>query len=339
MRYYDLIVTRPGETKPYRRWTSHPNGTTGPFDPGALEIEFDMPILPYGTPSGGQTLSVHGVSLEDLTQAQQFAGLNVELKAGFQKGLPLANPAQSGTILTAQIFQSFGNWEGTDMTLDFVLFPSVYTSDTPGNIVLNWKSGTTLASAIQQTLSVAYPDMQQSVTLSGNLVAPADLPGIYGTLEEFAYFISEYTQANFQNRVQISIQAGKIIVFDDTYKPGPVQINFNDFVGQPTWIEPNIIQLKTAMRADLQLGSIIKMPTGLQNAPGLVTTTGASLPSSLKYQSTFQNSFTVIELRQIGSFRSPASADWATILNCVVNPDQDTTGNPTVTPFQTVTNG
>lgn len=339
MRYYDLIVTRPGESKPYRRWTSHPSGTTGPFDPGALDIEFDMPVLPYATPTGGQTLSIHGVSLEDLTQAQQFAGLNVELKAGFQKGLPLANPAQSGTILTAQIFQSFGNWEGTDMTLDFVLYPSVYTTTNPGNIILNWKAGTTLATAMQQTISVAYPDMQQSISLSSNLVAPADLPGMYGTLEEFAQFIGDYTQSNFQNRVEVSIQAGKIIIFDSSYKPAPVQINFNDFVGQPTWIEPNIIQLKTAMRADLQLGSIIRMPTGLQNAPGLVTTTAASLPSSLKYQSTFKDSFTIIELRQIGSFRSPASADWSTIFNCVVNPDSSESSTSAVTPFQTVPNG
>lgn len=278
MRYYDLIVTRPGDTKPFRQWTSHPSGV---FDPGALEIEFDMLVLPYATPSGGQTLSIHGVSLEDLTQAQQFAGLNVELKAGFQKGLPLANPAQSGTILSASIFQSFGNWEGTDMTLDFVLYPSLYTPTNPGNIILNWKTGTSLSTAIQQTLSVAYPNLPQSITISENVVSNADLPGMYSTLEEFSQFIGEYTEKNYQNRVHISIQAGKLVVYDGTYKPAPVQLNFNDFVGQPTWIEPNVIQLKTAMRADLQLGSIIRMPTGLQNAPGLVTTTGASLPSSL----------------------------------------------------------
>jgi hypothetical protein len=90
-------------------------------------------------------------------------------------------------------------------------------------------------------------------------------------------------------------------------------------IGQPTWIEPKLIQMKTVMRADLQIGSIITMPQGVQNAPGFVQTTNNSLPSSIKYQSAFQNNFQVREVRHIGNFRSSDAADWCTIFNCLAN--------------------
>ena len=45
MRYYDLSLTKTGATTPYLRWTSHPKGV---YDPGALNIEFDMPTSTRG---------------------------------------------------------------------------------------------------------------------------------------------------------------------------------------------------------------------------------------------------------------------------------------------------
>jgi hypothetical protein len=52
------------------------------------------------------------------------------------------------------------------------------------------------------------------------------------------------------------------VVFDKTYQPSSIAIQFTDLIGQPTWIEPNTMQVKTVMRADLQVGSIITMPQG-----------------------------------------------------------------------------
>ena len=316
MRYYDLTLTPKGATTPFRQFTSHPGGT---FDPGALNVEFDMPILPYDTPSGGVTITVEGVSLQDLNQQQQFAGMTLSLKAGMKAGLPLANPAQAGLIVTGDVFQAFGNWEGTEQTVDFVLLPSIYTNDNPGNIVLHWRAGVPHATALAQTLSVAYPGVPVSMNISDNIVNNYDVVAHYSTLDQLGRFIGDFTERNFDSRVRIAIQAGKITVSDDTFQPAPVQLNFNDFIGQPTWIEPQVIQIKTAMRADLSVGSIVKMPEGLQNAPGIIGTTAASLPSSLKYQSTFKNTFQVKELRQIGNFRSRDAANWCTVLNCVAN--------------------
>ena len=315
-RYYELSVTPQGASTPARTWTSHPNGI---YNPAAQQIEFDALVGPYGTPSGASTITIYGIPLQDLTQAQQFAGMTIELKAGMRTGLPLVNPAQAGTILKGLVFQSFGNWEGIDQTLDFVVIPGSYTNDNPGNIVLNWTAGTQLSSALQQTFSVAYPSFQVSMNISSDLVQSYDEVHFCGTLDELAQLVGDITEDVFDNRVQISIQAGKIIVYDNTYKPSPVKLAFTDLIGQPTWIGTNTIQFKTVARADLQVGGIIAMPQGMQNQPGLVTTTQAAYPSSIKYQTSFQNNFVVQELRQIGNFRSTNAADWATIINAVTN--------------------
>ncbi|WP_244126833.1 hypothetical protein [Burkholderia gladioli] len=340
MRYYDISITPAGSTKPFRQWTSHPNGT---FDPGALNVEFDIPVAAYGAPLGGQSVLIEGVPLADLLQAQQFAGMNFSMKGGMKAGLPLANPKQAGPLVGGQIFQSFGNWEGTEMTLDLVLNPGVYTLDQPGNIVLNWKAGSALAQALQQTFSVAYPSMSVSINISNELVQSHDEVHRCSTLEELAQLLQDITKGSFfgagYEGVQLSIQAGQITVWDDTYEPNTVQLAFTDFIGQPTWIEPNVMQVKLVLRADIQLGTTLKMPQGLQSTPGIVLTSAASLPSSLKYKSAFQGSFSVIEQRHIGNFRAPDGASWATVINCtpLVEPKGTVTVGPTT--FQGVVNG
>lgn len=316
MRYYEISVTPKGGTAPSFAWGSHPGGQ---FDPGALNVMFDMPVLPYGVPAGGQTISIEGVSLEAISQAQDFAGAQIMIRGGMQKGLPLANPSQAGVLLAGQIFQSFGNWEGTEMALNFVVLPSQYTQEKKGNFILNWKAGQTLAEALRSTLSIAYPGMPISISLGDNLVLDNDDPHFVGTLDELAQHVGDLTEQQFNGqRVTITIQSGKIVVFDTTHKPGPIQLNFTDLIGQPTWVEPQVMQVKTVMRADLQIGAIITMPKGMQNTPGLVTTWPDSLPSSIKYQSAFQNNFQIIELRHIGNFRSADSGDWCTVFNCVM---------------------
>lgn len=313
-RYYELSLTAPGAIKPTRTWTTHPNGI---YDPAALQIEFDALVGPYGTPTGASTITVYGIALQDLTQAQQFAGMTLELKAGMKAGLPLVNPAQAGTILKGTIFQSFGNWEGVNQTLDFVVIPGVYTLANPGNLLLDWSAGEELSDALKQTFSVAYPGVPVVMNMSTDLVQNHDEPHICATLDQLAQVVGDITEGIFDNRVNIAIQAGKIVVYDNTYRPAPVQLNFNDFIGQPTWIAVNTIQVKTVSRADLQIGGLVKMPQGLQNAPGFVNTTSNSFPSSIKYKSTFQDNFIVQELRQVGNFRAADATQWATIINCV----------------------
>lgn len=316
-RFYDIILTQPGNSKPIREWTSHPNGA---FNPAAQDIEFDFQIADYAALTNIYVLTIHGVALADLTQANQFAGMQIEIRGGMKAGLPLANPKQAGTLATATVFQAYGNWEGIDQRLDLVIAPSPYTLSAPGNIVLNWKSGQPLSQALQNALSVAYPNIPISITISDQLVQNHDEPHMSSTLEDLAQMIMEITKGNFlgdnYGGVRITLQNGRLFIWDDTFTPPIVQMSFNDFIGQPTWIADNVMICKTVMRADIQVGSLITMPQGLQNLPGLVGTTQQSNPSSHKYQTSFQGGFQVTEIRHIGAYRTPDGSSWSTILKC-----------------------
>ncbi len=103
MRYYDITLTPQGSSTPIKEWTSHPNGN---YNPSAQEIEFDILTAPFGTPVGAQAITIYGISLQDLTNAQQFAGMSITISAGMKAGLPLANPKQSGVILVGTVWQA-----------------------------------------------------------------------------------------------------------------------------------------------------------------------------------------------------------------------------------------
>jgi hypothetical protein len=328
LRFYEITLFPPGSTTAARTWTSFPGGQ---FDPGALNVEFDLTVAPYGTPIGGQSITIEGISIADLMQPQQFAprivngalqpGMTFVLKGGMGRGLPLANPAQQGTLLKGQIWQAFGNWEGTEMTLDFVINPGGYDSGNPGNFVLNWQAGQPLATALRNCLSVAYPAAPLTVNISDQLVQSETEVHHSGTLEEMAQYIQGITNGQFLGSsypgVQIAMQGGALSVFDSTWQPPTVQLNFSDLVGQPTWINVNTLQVKLVMRGDLQIGTAVKMPVGLSGQVGQVLTSGNSLPSSANYQTTFSGSFQINEVRHIGNFRSSDGGSWVTVINCV----------------------
>lgn len=331
MRYYDLKIYAKSATKasdgtysnnisadakPLREWQSHPNGI---FDPNALNIEFDVPVTSYDAPAGGQTITLHGVRLQDLQQSYSLQENVIVLRAGMGKGLPLAKPNQQGIILQGQIWQSFGNWEGTQMTLDMVVYPSVFTVDAPGNLVLIWTAGTQLKTAISNMLKIAYGDKTTvSINMTGDYVLPYDSSHVSSNLIGMAKWITEFTEKKFKSSVIIAINGAEITVTDTVTAPGFISIEFNDMVGQPTWIDPLTMQVKLIMRGDIKVGTFIQMPKNIQNIPGIVTTTSASLPSNLKYQSAFNGQFFVKELRHVGAYRTPNGTAWVTIANCVI---------------------
>lgn len=317
MRYYDITLTTAGSSKPVRQWTSHPNGI---FDPGALEVEFDCQVASYATAAQVFSVTIRGISLVDISQAQQFTGMQFAMKGGMQAGLPLANPKQAGLLVAGEVFQSFGNWEGTETRLDLVITPSAYSLDSPGNIVLNWPAGQPLSQALKNAFSVAYPNVPLTINVSDQLVQNFAETHFCATLQELAQCVQGITKGTFlgptYGGVNITAHNGTIYVWDNTGTPAKIQLAFTDFVGQPTWIEPNVMIAKLVMRADLQLGSQITMPQGLQNLPGVVTTTQQSMPSSNNYKTAFQGTFQITELRHVGSSRSLDGASWSTIVKC-----------------------
>jgi hypothetical protein len=323
MRYYSIqitdsngaLITRPSSVPGSgATYSSLLNGLT---IPGALNVELDIPVYAYATPAGQAIVRIWGISLAEISQASDFGatstgpGKNIAVYAGMQRGLPLANPAQAGLIVQGEIFQAFGNWIGVDQTLDLILYPATGAPDDPKNFVVNWKAGTPLSQAIDNTLSVAFPSLKRNIQISPNLVLAHDEPGFYGSLTEFAQWVKQVSadikvQPNYQG-VDITVNQNMILVYDGTTPSTPKLIAFQDLIGQPTWIESPSIQFKTVMRADLAIGDFVQLP------PAVVTTTSAAASSLLNLKAAFQGVFQITDIHHFGNYRQPDADSWVTV--------------------------
>jgi hypothetical protein len=163
-------------------WQS--SSLAGQPNPNALQIEFDLPVSMLHLPQGLQLIRVWGLGLHCITQAQ-LANLNptqnssgklvynsFTLSGGMSAGLPLANPAQQGVIASGIIWQAFGNWEGTEQTLDLIVAP--YIDGLQGAVSLTWKRGTSLQSALALAFQQAFPTFAAKINVSSSLIAPSE---------------------------------------------------------------------------------------------------------------------------------------------------------------------
>lgn len=308
MRYYTILIKDFASGKVIKSWSS--KDTAGNTLSGALNIEIDAPVFTLDIPMGAAYLRIWGISLKDIGQASDYNFQTIEVYAGMAKGLPLANPQQAGLIFAGTIQQCFGNWQAKTMTLDFVVNPPWGTPGNPINLTMNWKKGTPLAQAIQQTMQTAFPTYPPPViNINPNLVLSHDEPVAYATLTQFAQYIQQVSADITGNAVRITIKSNQINIYDDTYKPNPIEISFFDLVGQPTWIAFNQVQFKAIMRADLDVGDYIKLP------PNQATTTAQSF-SQYRDSSVFQGAFQISRVRHIGNFRQPLADAWVTVVDC-----------------------
>lgn len=327
MRYYDLSIT--GATGAQSSFTLSSLGDDGNFNPSALNIEFDATVYTNAVPQTLTTVRIWGVPLRSsaglpgIDQASDLNKAKITLKAGMSKGLPLAKPAYRGPILNGTIFQAFGNWINTDMTIDLVVSPtgSQYTVPQPGQIflVLNWRKGQMLADALKTDLTTAYPGYTLKINISDKLVATQDFVGCYNDIETF----SAVVKAQSLNLIKTSGYAGVDVVFnpdnsifvnDGTVAPQSVkQLLFEDLIGQPTWFGPGQVQFNCPVRADIAVLDQIKFPQ-LR-----ATQTAAELSNQTQDKSSFQGTFTVNLVRHVGNFRQPAAQSWITTFNAFSN--------------------
>lgn len=326
MRYYKIVVSDPDSGSMIKTWTSLVNGQT---DPGALDIEIDLPVAPFAQPMGdsGAHVRIWGISLQDIGQATNLNGKRIVIYGGMQKGLPLANPQQSGLLASGTIFQAFGNWIGTDQTLELMLIPEIGGK----NLSVNWKQGTKMADAITSTLQTAFPGYTSDIQISDNLVFQQDIPAQYSSISSFARWVQQTSAfiLNPQNTVgqsragvDIIIKDKKFIVRDDTTPRQPKTIAFSDLMGQPTWYAPEQVSVNVVMRGDISVLDYIKLP------PTLMTTQAQSQPQA-RNNSVFQGTYKVNQMRHVGRYRYPSGDAWITSLFVVTVPK--TTGQVDVT--------
>lgn len=313
MRFYEIIVYNDDGSQ-FARWGSL-GVSTKQVDPGALEVEIDIPLSTYdsvGGQNGQGAVKIYGIGLQVISQSHQFAEKTISVALGMSKGLPLAVPAQQGVPIKGTIYQGFGNWSGINQSLDLIFTAATGSGQNPSNCVVNWKSGTKLADAIANTLKVAFPNLKQSIQISSNLVLNHDETGVYQSLDQFASYCYGVSKSiitgNDYQGVKISIANGTITVYDGTTKVNTTkEILFTDLIGQPTWISAGTIQVHTIMRGDIVLGDIVKLPQAQQ------TFTAAS-NSQFQNSLTFSGEFIISRVRCVGKYRNPNAENWITVL-------------------------
>ena len=311
-RYYDINIGGG-----LLRYTS-PDGDAN----GGLNVEIDITVLPNDVTSSNSFVRVWGIPLEQLGPNYNLINEPVSVSGGFSAGLSLAKPQQRGILGTGQIFQSFGNWIGTDMTLDLVFLPGVTAptsagpnpTSVPKNIVLNWKKGQSLAQPLRQALQTAFSSIPiGALNISSKLIAVQDQIGYHANLDQFALYVRRITQDIINDNrypgVSIAVNGGKFVI-DDGTSPQAFngKIAFEDLIGQPTWIASKMIQWKCPMRADIKWGDTVTLPAG-------PVTYGPFSYPGINQQVLFKGKFQVTKIRHVGNFRQPDAASWVTIFD------------------------
>lgn len=357
MRYYEFTITDPsgevwypatnglGFSKENASWgasfsslytpwvcNSAASPLLGKTNPSALNIEFDLPIAPQHTLQGAATARVWGLGVRALAQASNLNPVDGvsktwTLRAGMAAGLPLANPSQSGVLAGGTVYQAFGNWEDVNQTLDLILYPGPTPILTAG-ITWIWKKGTTLSSALALMFSQAFPAYKQDINISSNLIAPSDQMGCYLGLPAFAKYLLAYTKP-LGAQTMTGYQGVAVVVKNNTImatdgagadQPSLVQLNFQDLVGQPTWIAANTITFATVMRGDIDYGDYVRFPTGVMT-PYALTQADAAFPNSPAASSTaFQGSFRITDIHHYANFRESDASSWSTMFQAVLQP-------------------
>lgn len=331
MRFYELSITgASGASSSFKLSSLSENGN---FNPAALNIEFDAMVYGNAVPQNLPTVRIWGVPLRasaglpGIDQASDLNKAKILLKAGMSKGLPLAKPEQAGPILNGTIFQAFGNWINTDMTIDMVVaadgtgVEATSLDTTPQFlIVFKWEKGQQLSAALKLALSNAYPKYTIQTRISDKLVAAQTFPGgFYFDVETFASVVKDQSLSVIKtagyNGVDITFSPGNVIVITDgTVTPqGVKQLAFEDLIGQPTWIGFNQVQFNCPIRADIVCGDTIKFPA-LR-----ATASAAELGGQTQDKSGFQGTFNVNLVRHVGNFRQPAAQSWITTFNAYSN--------------------
>lgn len=324
MRYYDIQITEQ-DGSPITDIKGNP---IGPFTSlmatgrttnlAALNVYIDMPVAAYDSPINTSGLvRIWGLPLYFISQANNLNGKKIVVRGGMSAGLPLADPSQQGILVSATIQQAFGNWQGVNQTLDMYVRQSEGGPLAPKNISFDWKKDAKMAMAIEIALKTAYPNYSVNIKISDNLVAYQDFPGIYKSVREFA----EMTRALSRDILKNNLYPGVRIIFEDgtfyvydVEKPGAIAgnprfINFEDFIGQPTWYEPGVVTFKTVMRGDIQMGDYIMFP--IQTSAYQFSTAGAQ--TQARQRSSFNGVYQITSVRHMGEFRQKGGDNWVTV--------------------------
>jgi len=183
----------------------------------------------------------------------------------------------------------------------------------PLNLIHNLQPNQPLSSAIQETLSRAFPYANIRILISPMLKLPYQDAGIYQSMEQYSQYINQLSHkilgTGSYMGVHMSSKDNTINVWDGTTPVSTTNIDAVDLIGQPTWIDWLKISVKTAMRADMDVGGKLTLPPTLMTISPNLQGSGGSIQRT---NTSFTGEFTITKVLHIGDFRSPDSANWST---------------------------
>jgi hypothetical protein len=308
------------------QWSSVFNGVN---DPGALDIDFNIEVT-SGACAG--SIEIKGITQNLISQSTVFTGQRVQLYGGFTEGLPLANDQviHQGLIADGQIYPAFGNWTGTDLSLTFIVIPGnasgIGGPTSPRNIIHNMPQGSQLSSA--------FPNSQFIVNISNALTLNAPDQGYHQGLEQYMNYVKQLSHSilgtpdttGYQGVQSFPTGYQKYLITDFTSPGTPIAIQFEDLVGQPTWIDNNKIQVKTVLRADINAamagGAPVtitlpeKLLVGTQGGGAAFSYTSGQGANTYEHGNVllFSGSWVVNKIRHVGHYRQPTGESWVTII-------------------------
>lgn len=311
MRAYFIRITSPDGGEVLALYSSfNPDGST---NGAALRVEWDIPVYAYGDPAGNAYLKISNVNYADIVAANNLNDADITIYGGMAKGLPLANPAQAGVLLKGTVFQCFGNWQGTQTSLELMVTAKGGTIAKPVNLAYTWRKGAPLQDAVTQALKIAFPGAVITGSFASTLVYTEDQPFAYQTLTQFSKWVLDTSRAINADPSYIGAQVVQtpngFNLYDGTTKPKAKAISFLDLIGQPTWLDAGTMQFKTVMRADLNVGDRVKMPAGTN----VINTVNSF--TRFRNATAFQGEFQIRNIRHVGDSRQASADSWCTIID------------------------
>jgi len=324
MRYYSITISPSSQSAiqfvpvTFTSLSNNSQNYQNRIDNGsALRVDLDIFQTLFHQPAQNGLLTIHGVSFEDLNQSANYNNARIQISVGMSKGLPFANPQQAGEIIDGTILQCFGNWQGTEVNLNFVITGLTYVSPQDQiNFGFTWKAGTTLENAIRQSLNIAYPSVPVYGSLSSNLVYNQDQSWQYDNITSFSKYINKKSKQIIKTvdylGASIGINNQGFFLTDGTAQTNTINIAFTDIIGNLTWIDIATVQAKLVMRGDLNIMNKIVFPKG---SP--ITNSPANFGQN-KNNIAFQGIFQILKIRHVGNSRQADANSWCTIVDCTI---------------------
>jgi hypothetical protein len=323
MRYYEITISPSDQTTvSFEPITFSSLNKDGSFNGSALGIDIDIFQASYNQPAQNGYIKIKGVDFRQIGQTAYLNFAKIKVSLGMSKGLPYAKEQQKGLVIDGTILQCFGNWIGTEVSLDLVIGPATYNPNATVNLTGTWTQGDTLEKVVRTMLSNAYKDKNNvSVPINGsfgaNLKYTETRALSYPNLQAFSKQVYDFSKQiekspNYLG-AQITSTATGFYLFDGVLSTQKdKRIEFEDIIGNLTWRDVATIQAKTTMRADLNLGDIISFPKG---TPALNVVNNYS---QYRNDLSFQGKFQITQLRHVGSSRQPDGNSWCTVIDAVI---------------------